>query len=1217
MSGGGRDSSQQIDYQELSAERFPTVGIGASAGGVRALQEFFESLPETVEAAFVVVVHLDPEHQSELPAILSARTHMPVTQVTGRIKLQPRHVYVIPPNRQLTIVDQHLSIAEFDEPHWRRAPIDLFFRSLAAQKGDDFAVILSGAGSDGALGIKKLKEAGGFILVQRPDEAEYSSMPRNAIATGLADFILPVRDIATRLPELFATRSQVSSEPLAETDHETIQRILSHLQVRTGHDFSKYKKSTIRRRIARRMQVRRASTLGEYLVALRDNPEEAQALFADLLISVTTFFRDAGAFKKLVEQVVPMLFEDKSAVDVIRVWVPGCATGEEAYSLAMLLIEEAERRDIRPEIQVFASDIDATALASAREGRYPLAVEADLTEDRLRRFFSREADHYRVKRELRDMVLFARHSLLKDPPFSRLDLISCRNLLIYLDRDLQQQVCVTFHFALRPNGYLFLGSSESADASVGLFRIVDHEASIYQRLPTASNGARVVHALAAIGASPEPLPVRPSPAFRAPSEAASHRETLERMAPPSILVDESYRVVHLSETAGRYLQPAGGTLSNDVTELAREELHFDLRAALHRAFSRGEPSLSAPIAVRFNGAQRRVYFQVRTASDDPHAPRLALVFFFEGEASKESEKGVDDIEGRPADEKIRELQQEVQFTQSQLRTLRQEYEGVNEELRAANEELQSINEEYRSTAEELETSKEELQSVNEELQTVNSELKSKLESVSRAHSDIQNLMAATDVGILFLDTQLRIKRFTPRIADLLNIAVGDEGRSITDFTHSLDYDGLADDARTVLRHLASSEREVRSRSGNWYLMRVRPYRTVENKIDGAVVTFVDISERRRSEDALRSSEARMRAVIDGVADAIVTIDESGAVRSLNKATVKMFGYAPDELIGRSVSMLMPEPYRSRHDGYLAKYLETGQAKIIGVSREVEARRKDGTIFPVELMVSEIRHGGERLFIGFMRDLSEKRRFEARLHKLHANRLASMAEMATALAHEINQPLAAATTYLNAARRILNGKLIGKTKQLPELGEALEHAAAQTMQAGRIVGHLREFISRGEPDKTVQSLHALIERACELTSPGAKMAKIDVALRLEAEKDDVLVDKVQIEQAVVNLIRNAIQAMARSSVRKLTIATSLVDGVIRTDVVDTGPGVSIDVADLFEPFTSTKAEGLGVGLSISRSIIEAHYGKIWTETNPGGGAKFSFTLPLADMEGTDE
>ncbi|HEY6517940.1 MAG TPA: CheR family methyltransferase [Roseiarcus sp.] len=834
--------------------------MGTSAGGVQALQRFFENLPDDVDAAFVVIVHLDPGHQSELPNILATRTRMPVAQVVGRVALQPRHVYVIPPNRQLLATDHHLALAEFDEPRWQRAPIDIFFRSLAGQHGNDFAVILSGAGSDGSVGIKAVKEAGGIILVQDPDEAEYGSMPRNAIATGMADFVLSVREIAERLPGLVRDRRNPNAGALSETDGEAMQRILSYLRVRSGHDFANYKKSTVSRRIARRMQVQRAETLADYLVVLRENPGEAPALFADLLISVTTFFRDPTAFEKLAALVIPRLFEEKAVPAPIRVWVAGCATGEEAYSIAMLLLEEAGRQEIQCEIQVFASDLDDVALSLAREGRYPAAIEADVTEERLRRFFTREGDQYQVRRELRDVVLFAKHSLLKDPPFSRVDLVSCRNVLIYLDREVQHEVCATFHFALRLSGYLFLGSSESADGPVGAFRPIDRESRIYQRASIPAE-VRVAPRSGAVTFGLERLPPRTSAPFRPQVEAGVHHEALERLAPPSIIVDESYRVVHLSEHAGRYLQPSAGTLTNDVTELAREELRFDIRAALHRAFAHNEAGLSGAIGVRFDGSARRVYLQTRPLHSDPGASRSAIVFFFEGEALGEASITPTKIEEQANGEQVQQILQELQFSQSQLRASREEYEGANEELRAANEELQSVNEEYRSTAEELETSKEELQSINEELQTVNSELKTKLESVSRAHSDVQNLMAATDVGILFLDPQMRIKRFTPLISELFNIAEGDEGRLITDFTHRLDYDDLAKDVRKVLRDLASTQREVHGKDGAWYLTRFKPYRTIEDKIDGVVVTFVDIGERRRAEDALRESESRMRIMV--------------------------------------------------------------------------------------------------------------------------------------------------------------------------------------------------------------------------------------------------------------------------------------------------------------------------------------------------------------------
>jgi two-component system, chemotaxis family, CheB/CheR fusion protein len=446
------------------------VTIGASAGGVTALQRFFDALPADLGATFVVVVHLDPERRSELPQIIAGRTRMPVTQVRETEKLRADHVYVIPPDRRVQLIDHTISASEFDEPRGKRAPIDLFFRSAAERVGDGFAVILSGAGSDGAIGVRAVKEAGGIVLVQDPQEAEYGSMPRSAIASGVADFVLPVRDLALRLAELIRVKRTAKLPEEPQVDEELLRRVLAHLRVRTGHDFSKYKRSTVLRRIARRMQVTRTDNLGEYYEVLRDNTEEAQSLLADLLISVTTFFRDHDAFEALRTQVLPHLFEGRDLNATIRIWVSGCATGEEAYSIAMLLQEEAAKHEFHPPIQMFGSDLDTRALAVAREGRYPASIEADVNEDRLRRFFSREGDGYRVRQELRDVILFAVHDLLKDPPFSHVDLISCRNVLIYLDRDLQDQVCSTFHYALNPGGFLLLGSSETADNPAGLFR---------------------------------------------------------------------------------------------------------------------------------------------------------------------------------------------------------------------------------------------------------------------------------------------------------------------------------------------------------------------------------------------------------------------------------------------------------------------------------------------------------------------------------------------------------------------------------------------------------------------------------------------------------------------------------------------------------------------------------------------------------------------------
>lgn len=837
--------SNDDEQSSLKPIRVPVVGVGASAEGITALQAFFDSLPSDLGAAVVVVVHLDPEHRSELTEILSNRTEMRVVQVNEPTELEVNNVYVIPPNRSLLITGDSIATAEFQETRGHRAPIDQFFMSLAAQHGDGFAVVLSGSGSDGAVGVRAIRENGGIILVQDPSEAEYASMPRNAMTSG-ADFVLPVRDIAKALPELIQTKRQMPLSPIDESDEDVLRRILTYMRSRIGQDFSGYKRATVMRRIARRMQVTHIERMDQYLAYLRDHNDEVQALFADMLISVTSFFRDPEAFDALTSQVIAPFFADPSRERVIRAWIPACATGEEAYSVTILLMEEASRREARAEIQVFATDLDEQALAVAREGRYPTSISADVSEERLRRFFVREGDHYRIRREVRDLIVFASHSLLKDPPFSHIDLVSCRNLMIYLDRYLQQQIAAILHYSLTPSGYLFLGASESVDNPPGFFAPIDREARIFRAVERPRDKLPMLPRLfTVLGAHDIPSTAR-MPRVATNVDSALHRQALEETSPPSMLVDQNHMVANLSENCGRYLRHPGGPITSDAAEIVVPELRLELRAALHRAFEQNEPTVSLPIPVQFNGTRKGVVIHVRPLRLDS-APPAALALFMEG-AAVEHDGGQKAI---PGDESAvaAQLREEFHATQAVLRTTREQYEAATEELRAANEELQSINEEYRSTAEELETSKEELQSINEELQTVNNELKLKLEMVSRAHNDLQNLMSATDVSTMFLDSRLRIERFTPRMAELFNIVPGDEGRPVTDFTHKLECQELMDDARRVLADLIPIERTVKTTTGRWFLIRLRPYRTLDDKIEGVVATFVDVTERREAEAA--------------------------------------------------------------------------------------------------------------------------------------------------------------------------------------------------------------------------------------------------------------------------------------------------------------------------------------------------------------------------------
>ncbi len=941
------------------------VGVGTSAGGVQALQTLFEALPNNTGASFVVVVHLDPQSRSDLARILGARTRMPVVQVQTREKLQPDHVYVIPPDRRLEIVDHEVSATEFDKPRGQRTAIDLFVRSLGERIGDGFAVILTGAGSDGAIGVRAIKEAGGIVLVQDPEEAEHPSMPRSAIATGVADFVLPLRELALQLVELIAQKRSKAAET-REVDEETLGRIFAHVAARTGHDFSKYKRSTVMRRIARRQQVTRTVGLKPYYDYLRANAEEAQALLNDLLISVTTFFRDSAVFDTLKHSVIPQLFQMKEPREEIRIWVPGCATGEEAYSIAILMLEEASRHDRRPAIEIFGTDLDARALVTARGARYPAAIEADVSEERLRRFFVREGDHHRVRQELRDMVLFANHSLLKDPPFSRVDLVSCRNLLIYLDRELQEQVLTTFHYALNPGGYLVLGPSESADEPSGLFRTVDRKARVYQSLARRDERPRVPPRLLG-GAHRHEIAV-PAGATLAQAmprgDVRTHLRALEKVAPPSVLVDESHRALHLSVNAGRYIKHEAGPLSADVVDLVRPELKAELRLALHRAFEQHRPTLSLPILVNWNGAPHRVDLQVKPVPPDKGAGASALVMFIEGEAV---EPGVA-ISGQQqvTDETVLRLTQELELTQATMRRMREEAASANEELRASNEELQSINEEYRSTSEELETSKEELQSMNEELTTVNNELKQRLETVSRANSDLGNVMAITEISTLFLDTALRIKRFSSPVTDLFSIREVDEGRAITDFTHTLEYDHLVEDARSVIKDLTPIRREIHRRDSGWYDVRLRPYRTVEGKIDGVIITFLNVTDRHEMEQSFRDAEVRPR-LIEGSVDPICVWDLDGNILAWSRGSEELYGYPREEAVGEQKEQLLKTsvPDASMNE-VKAALLDKGI--WIGLLRQIHKNGR-GLKVPAQLQLQSV--NGRRLVLETVRGAVEQ------------------------------------------------------------------------------------------------------------------------------------------------------------------------------------------------------------------------------------------------------
>ncbi|MFP5262325.1 MAG: chemotaxis protein CheB [Blastocatellia bacterium] len=977
---------------------FLAVGIGASAGGITALQRLFELMPPDSGMAFVVILHLSPEHESNLASLIQTRTVMPVIKVTERIKVEPNQVYVIPPAKHLVMTDGHVSLHEPETRGGTRIPVDLFFRTLAsAYDVKAVGVVLSGTGTDGTLGLRHIKEAGGVSIAQDPSQAEHDGMPRSAINSGLVDFILPVEKIPDKLVALRRISEKIQTppetgKPLTEDDEEALREVLAILRARTGNDFSNYKRSTVLRRVTRRLQVNAVEDIKTYAMLLRERPSEAQELLGDMIISVTNFFRDSEAFKLLEQDVVPKLFENKAVGDPVRVWVSGCATGDEAYSLAILLCEHAGRLSSRPSIQVFATDIDQDSINMAREGLFPESISADVSPERLKRFFTRENEFYRVKAEVRESVLFAPHNILRDPPFSRVDLISCRNVLIYLNRETQERVLELFHFALKPEGYLFLGVSESADTTAGLFTPVDKKLRLFKRRAIAS-GVPYLPSMPATGRWEVRSAERASESPKIESFGDLHYQLLENYAPPSVLVNDEYDIVHLSETAGRFLRFAGGEPSRNLVKAVHPDLRLELRSALLSVTQAKSSGETRQARIELDGQSRLVKVHVHRPERPEPAQGFLLVIFEEvvPPAGAPLAGSPDDAaSGEAMKPLVRQLEDELQRTKTQLRATIEQYETSTEELRASNEELQAINEELRSATEELETSKEELQSLNEEMRTVNHELKDKVDELGRANADLQNLLAATDIGTIFLNRDLRIERYTPSVQQLFNIIPSDMGRPLAHVTHRLEYDSMHEDAARVQMTLARVEREISTNDGRYYIARLIPYRTPEDRIDGVVLSFFDITERKLAEDErnrLNEELMRERALMEAVvrqmpAGVLITEAETGKMVFANEQADRIWRATMENPTG--------DEHYSEYRGYhldgrrygleeWPAWRSINKGEVV-YNEEIKMKREDGSWGIFNTSSSPIRDSSGRIIAGVVTfyDTTEEKAMAARL-----------------------------------------------------------------------------------------------------------------------------------------------------------------------------------------------------------------------------------------------
>lgn len=1086
----------------------PVAGMGASAGGLDAFKRFFGAMPADSGVAFVLIPHLDPKHESLMVELLARHTKMPVVEATDGMAVEANRVYIIPPNKYMTIVGGVLRLTGPVERGGLQTSIDLFLRSLAIDKKEKaICIILSGTGSHGAVGLKAIKASDGMAMVQDPGTAEYPRMPESAIGTGLADYVLPVEEMPEALikyiQHYYVNGAKTGADGSEDPDH--LNQVLALVRARTKFDFRCYRKRMLTRRIERRMSLSHFHQLADYLAFLREHPDEVQQLFRDLLISVTNFFRDAEAFQALETEVLVPLVRAKSHNAPLRIWSAGCATGEEAYSLGMVVLEQLAAAQKSCPVQIFATDVDEDALEVARRGIYPESIVTDVSLERLGRFFTRVGDaSYQVSKQLREIVVFARQNLITDAPFSKLDLIVCRNVLIYLEPDIQKKVLALLHFSLNEGGFLFLGPAETIGRHIDLFEPVSKKWRIFRRI----GPARPERVEVPITTAVDPLvPLRrlapPSTTRPVSFAEMTHRLLLDQFAPPAVLINRKYEILYFFGATDRYLAVPAGEPTQDLMMMARDGLRTKLRSAIHKAVRANGPVTLQGAQVKRNGGYHPVIVAIRPVVGPHGADGLLLITFQDSDQVIPPPRPP---ETTAEESVIRQLEYELKATKEDLQSTVEELESSNEELKVSNEEVMSMNEELQSANEELETSKEELQSLNEELTTVNNQLQDKVADLETANNDMANLLNCTEVAILFLDNHFQIKRFTPPATRLFNLIATDLNRPIGDITPKFPNSTVHQEVEQALGTLTPQEKQVQTSDGCWWSQRITLYRTLDNRIEGVVLTFTDVTRvrladeqsrrlaavlrdsndavyvhdfdgkitawnrgaeqvlgygeaealqmneeqiipeelrakvrshweqlrrgervatweaQRRTKDgriidvavtatalknetgqpigiakterditeqkrahahleyeiqqrtaALRKSQEQLAAVLHTAADAIITIDTKGIIQSVNTVTEKMLGYTAAEMIGHNVNIIMPSPYREAHDRYLADYNKSGVKKIIGIGREVVARRKDGSTFPVDLAVSEVDH--LKLFTGILRDITRRKELE--------------------------------------------------------------------------------------------------------------------------------------------------------------------------------------------------------------------------------------------------
>ncbi len=1232
------------------------VGIGASAGGLEAIERFFRAMPTDSGMAFVVIQHLSPDFESLMDQLLARFTTMSVVRVDVPVEPRRNTIYLLPPRKEMILMTGQLRTYDKPAEQTLSMPINAFFRSLAREMNDRaIAIVLSGTGTDGSMGLMDVHDAGGLVLAQSEETSKFDGMPRSAVMTGHVDAVLAPEAMPEALLAYAKNPAASLQQGIADRAVSDALRgvpvILHRLREAYGIDFSFYKPATTSRRIERRMAQGHFATVQEYCDSVVRDPAELDLLYKDLLIGVTRFFRDPEAFTILTEKVIPAILDQVPPDREIRVWVSGCATGEEAYSIGILFLEALDQRRRETNIKIFASDVHRESLQIAAAGIYPESSFLEMRPDHRDKFFEPDSKGYRVTARLRKILIFSPHNLIKDPPFTRMDLVSCRNLLIYLQQPAQTKVLASFHFALCLHGFLFLGPSEGTGEVQGEFEVVDRHWKIYRksqdtRLPVDMRVSLSPFATKSIGRTSTPGDLR---------IARAYDVLLTRYVPSSVLVDERREVLHVFGDADRYLRPPAGRMQKDIVAMARGDLRIAISSAIQNALKRHERVVFRSVRASEGDKAPLVDVAADPIVDKATGSTYVLVLLEEQHAEPAADESVrrELTIASEAEERIHQLEVELRHAKESLQTTIEELETSNEELQASNEELLAANEELQSTNEEL-------HSVNEELYSVNSEHEQKIKELAEVSGDLKNLMHATDIGTLFLDREQRIRFFTPAAARLFNLLPQDEGRDIHHITSRIKDDDVFEDIAAASMRRARVESRIMAPDGSVYLRRIMPYFDNDNAPNGLVLTFVDVSALARAEERLRAltaqlearveertrelaalnttleetareateSENRFRLIVEEAPEAILAVQSSGKIALANAQAERLFGYDPGELIGVRVKDLVPDAMRGMHDEHIRTFFEAPGSRVMGGGRSLHARRRDGSTLPVDVALTSIRFGGEVHALAFVSDLTVRRELEEERQRIltrmtETQKLESLGVLAGGIAHDFNNLLTGITANASVA--------VGALDKAPDeatLRECLSGIQVSSRRAAELCHQLLAYSGKGKFVVQPTDLSTLVQDTAKLVHASISR-RIDLELELDRALPPVSMDVTQIRQVVMNLLINAAEAIGdahgrihvktgRMQVTSETLrAAVLSEGVSETphvylEVTDTGAGIKdADLKRIFEPFFTTKFTGRGLGLSATLGVVRSHKGTMLVRSTEGQGTSFRVVLPPAE------